>query len=246
LLGDPKINFILASLITIVLIPILVCLGVSYTGNLEIIQVCLATWFFLFIVALPPLGRLVYHQAFGKELEKMRKNLRKLRHGFGWEYINVPDQKNENELDGLKRELNWLSHYIQYQEASLGDRIACVRLEASEYRRRSLLDSLTGVYNRGAFESELKKRAEGNHLNEKSFYLLLLDLDEFKSLNDSQGHSEGDRILQCIGKTLLDCCRQDRDFPFRYGGDEFGLLLEGRMKRQTVDAAETMPDKIRR
>ena len=84
-------------------------------------------------------------------------------------------------------------------EASLGDRIASVRLEASEYRRRSLLDSLTGVYNRGAFESELEKRAEGSRLSEKSFYLLLLDLDEFKFLNDSQGHHEGDRVLQCMG-----------------------------------------------
>jgi diguanylate cyclase (GGDEF)-like protein len=238
LLGEPKISFILTSLVTIVLVPILVCLGASYTGNLENIRACLGAWFFLFIIAVLPLGRIIYHQAFGKELEEIRENLRKLRHGFGWEYMDVPNQENECGLNGLKRELNWLAHYIQYREASLGDRIASVRLEASEYRRRSLLDSLTGVYNRGAFESELEKRAEGSRLSEKSFYLLLLDLDEFKFLNDSQGHHEGEQVLQCMGETLLDCCRRDRDFPFRYGGDEFGLLLEGRMKKQAVDVAE--------
>lgn len=86
------------------------------------------------------------------------------------------------------------------------------------------LDPLTGIANRREFlralESELNR---SNHL-ESIFSIAYFDLDNFKTLNDTAGHSEGDRAIQAVASVLCQTCRK-MDFPGRLGGDEFALLL---------------------
>jgi diguanylate cyclase (GGDEF)-like protein len=85
-------------------------------------------------------------------------------------------------------------------------------------------DELTGLYNRRLFEEYFAKelnRAQryGHHLA-----LVILDLHQFKEVNDRYGHLEGDRVLQSVGRTLWKTLRAS-DYAFRIGGDEFALLL---------------------
>ncbi|MBM7036732.1 GGDEF domain-containing protein [Vibrio ulleungensis] len=95
------------------------------------------------------------------------------------------------------------------------------RLDKSvvRYRHRSQRDNLTGLYNRGEFESHLNNLIQ----SEEPFGLLLLDLDRFKTINDSYGHFAGDKVLKSVAQTFKNTLTL-HDKAFRIGGEEFALV----------------------
>ena len=98
-------------------------------------------------------------------------------------------------------------------------------------------DWLTGLANRRAFEVRLQ--GELNNTVTGSLGLILLDLDQFKSVNDSCGHLAGDRLL-CQVSSLLQQDRRPHDLVARLGGDEFGLILPQCSPSGAVDVAERL------
>jgi diguanylate cyclase (GGDEF)-like protein len=88
----------------------------------------------------------------------------------------------------------------------------------------SLRDPLTGLGNHRAFHEELDRQAAAALRYEVPLALLLIDLDEFKAVNDNRGHAGGDRVLRGFGH-LLGISLRRADRAFRVGGDEFALLL---------------------
>jgi diguanylate cyclase (GGDEF)-like protein/PAS domain S-box-containing protein len=95
-------------------------------------------------------------------------------------------------------------------------------------------DSLTGLPNRRLFQDRLSMAVAQSHRNSQRLAVLFLDLDRFKSVNDSLGHAAGDRLIQDVAERLRTCLREG-DTVARLGGDEFTLLLPG--VAQVVDAA---------
>jgi diguanylate cyclase (GGDEF)-like protein len=87
-------------------------------------------------------------------------------------------------------------------------------------RKLSLTDDLTGLGNRRSFAAEVEAAIAG----QRQFALLMIDLDQFKELNDTLGHHLGDELLRCVGPRLESTMRQG-DVVARLGGDEFGVLL---------------------
>jgi diguanylate cyclase (GGDEF)-like protein len=83
-------------------------------------------------------------------------------------------------------------------------------------------DDLTGLLNQGTFARWLTRSVE----TEERFGLVMLDLDEFKSVNDSLGHQAGDDVLRAVASAIGSACRET-DRIFRYGGDEFMVLCPG-------------------
>lgn len=98
-------------------------------------------------------------------------------------------------------------------------------------------DWLTGLANRRAFESRLQSALD--NARDGSLGLILLDLDQFKSVNDSCGHLAGDRLL-CQVSRLLQQDRRPHDLVARLGGDEFGLILPQCSAFDAVDIAERL------
>jgi len=108
-------------------------------------------------------------------------------------------------------------------------------------RELSTRDHLTGLYNRRYLEETLERellRASREHL---SLGIIMLDVDDFKQINDTYGHAAGDAILRELGSLLREHVRGE-DIPSRYGGDEFILALPGASREVTRKRAELIRD----
>ncbi len=94
-------------------------------------------------------------------------------------------------------------------------------------KEQTLRDPLTGLYNRLGMEHILTDLLDNKERQSESFALLLIDIDKFKSINDTYGHSSGDTILKLISKNMQGStrCSRKKDFPIRIAGDEFALII---------------------
>ncbi len=106
-----------------------------------------------------------------------------------------------------------------------------------ELRQQALHDPLTGLYNRRHLDESLLKQAKEFRRSGRSFAILMMDLDHFKQLNDSYGHTFGDQALVKVAALLRDTTRP-QDAAFRYGGEEFLLIVENAGCSEALQFAE--------
>ena len=102
--------------------------------------------------------------------------------------------------------------------------ISAQKRAEAEVEHQLAHDNLTGLVNRAQFIVEVEKAIARAKENEQSFMLMFFDLDRFKAINDSLGHTIGDLLLRAIAQRLADA-QAPSDGLARFGGDEFGLLL---------------------
>ena len=105
-------------------------------------------------------------------------------------------------------------------------------------------DVLTGLVNRREFETRLERALKSAKAGETSYALCYVDIDQFKIVNDTCGHSAGDALLGQVGALLKSKVRW-RDTLARLGGDEFGVLLESCSLEEALRTAETLRESIR-
>jgi diguanylate cyclase (GGDEF)-like protein/PAS domain S-box-containing protein len=120
--------------------------------------------------------------------------------------------------------------------------------EARELNRRlsyhASHDVLTGLVNRREFENRMERALKSAKARETSYALCVLDLDQFKIVNDTCGHSAGDALLGQVGALLKSKVRW-RDTLARLGGDEFGILLESCSLDEAMRTAEALREAVR-
>ena len=104
-------------------------------------------------------------------------------------------------------------------------------------------DTLTGLYNRWFVMEKIDSELNRALRHGSPMSLLMLDVDYFKRINDTWGHSAGDQVLQGIGKLLRDCCRV-YDVPGRYGGEEFCIVLPETKTGNTTTVAERIRHRL--
>lgn len=137
-----------------------------------------------------------------------------------------------------KRHLRFLGTAVE--QISLG--LANLRLRDA-LRDQSIRDPLTGLFNRRYIEESLEQEIARATRSAMPVSLLILDLDHFKSMNDTYGHSAGDRLLRELG-VILRCRSRTEDVAARYGGEEFLLMLPGMDKIAAVQRAEELRSAI--
>lgn len=113
-----------------------------------------------------------------------------------------------------------------------------------EVRRLSITDDLTGLYNHRHFFKTLEVEISRLRRQKTSLSLLMFDLDNFKRYNDLYGHIEGDKVLKRIGEIIKNSIRNNVDTGYRYGGDEFAVILIGASLEQALSIAERIRSSI--
>jgi|GEM_PF-373806 len=110
-------------------------------------------------------------------------------------------------------------HYSELEEIN-----KILKVQNDEYKLKASLDYLTKLYNRHYFSELFEKRYEYETHQNSCDILLMIDVDDFKYINDTLGHNEGDNVLKAISQTLLSSLRGN-DIVGRWGGEEFVILL---------------------
>jgi diguanylate cyclase len=181
-------------------------------------------------------------------LTKAMANLDVENHEF---YQRVYDQSEKMEqitrLDDIKKiksalklEVDQMREIVEYkkdqnkrQVKHLAGQVDALQQELQKARTKSMTDGLTGVFNREAFDNTLGEYIERSLVMKTGFALLMLDLDDFKAINDTHGHLIGDRVLMAFAKKCRDSIRGD-DIIARYGGEEFAIILSGANLRDAL------------
>jgi diguanylate cyclase (GGDEF)-like protein len=118
----------------------------------------------------------------------------------------------------------WMARQILRPAAQLEASRSRLRELYESAREAALRDNLTGLGNHRAFQEAVARMVEGSRRYGTVFSLVLLDIDEFKRINDTRGHAVGDQLLAQVGELIRVTIRHT-DAGFRVGGDEFALLL---------------------
>ena len=107
----------------------------------------------------------------------------------------------------------------------------------------SARDALTGLYNRWYVMEKIDSEMNRSLRNGSPVSVLMLDIDHFKNINDSFGHTAGDSVLRTFGQVLRDSCRV-YDVPGRYGGEEFCIVLPDTRTENTAVVAERIRERL--
>jgi diguanylate cyclase (GGDEF)-like protein len=115
-----------------------------------------------------------------------------------------------------------------------------------ELWRLSVTDSMTGLFNQRHFYEQVQHEVSRAIRAKSMLCLILLDIDNFKLYNDTRGHLAGDRILRSVGSIIKDSIREEMDLAFRYGGDEFAVILPSTGFHEAVLIASRIKEKTER
>jgi diguanylate cyclase len=153
---------------------------------------------------------------------------------------------SEDQLKQLSGSLIEATRQMQRSNAALQRTLDTSRAEIwalqrdlDEVRRESLLDPLTKVYNRRAFDDGLLRAIDHAIETGKPLCLMLLDIDQFKRFNDMWGHQTGDQVLRLVAMTLKSNIK-GKDTAARYGGEEFAAILPDTSLESGVKVADNV------
>ena len=130
-----------------------------------------------------------------------------------------------------------LEHTLEASRAE----IATLQRDLDDVRREALLDPLTKVHNRKAFDDGLLRAVSHAAESGRPLCLMLIDIDHFKRFNDTWGHQTGDQVLRLVAMTVKSNIK-GKDIAARYGGEEFGAILPD----TDLEGALHVADNIRR
>lgn len=132
-------------------------------------------------------------------------------------------------------------------EDSLGsakDQISALQEELEKLQLESMLDPLTKIHNRKAFDRAMENCVEEAQSGGNILSLIFVDIDHFKQFNDNFGHQTGDQVLRLVGSTL-ESHTKETDVAARYGGEEFAVILPGTDLLEASEIAERLRKAIR-
>jgi diguanylate cyclase len=179
--------------------------------------------------------------AFQKMIDRSFENLEQIdKEGITFEEVMtlLKDFVTESQ------EIRNTTKYFNSQLTNASQEIANLKKQLEEVQKDALYDSLSSLLNRGAFDKDIAMFCGSDEA--QPLCLILMDIDNFKDLNDQYGHVFGDMVIKAIARRLQLNCR-DGIAAYRYGGEEFALLVPNkslRIARQFAESVRRSIEKI--
>ena len=132
------------------------------------------------------------------------------------------------------------------QERTIELNIALQELEEAnqELEQKNTLDELTGLFNRRFYDQKIVAEYRRSKRNLTPLSLVLIDIDHFKSVNDTYGHLAGDQCLMWLSEHIKSSLKRSTDTAFRYGGEEFCLILPDTDSQGAIALAEALRERV--
>lgn len=128
--------------------------------------------------------------------------------------IEVANKKNNKSLDKS-----------DYNVVSIISKLAISKMEQNQLLNWANTDNLTQLFNFHYYQILLEQKLAHAERYPRNISIVIIDIDDFKTINDTYGHAAGNIVLKKVSKIIMDNIRINSDIPIRYGGDEFLLLL---------------------
>ncbi|MBA3030217.1 MAG: diguanylate cyclase [Desulfobacteraceae bacterium] len=138
--------------------------------------------------------------------------------------IKIIKNSIKQEVSEIRTAVNEKQKKDTQQISLLSEKVSVLEEALKKAESKSLRDGLTGIYNRMAFDRKIKQMIDNQAVGNGAFSLLMIDIDDFKKINDQYGHPVGDRVILAVVRKFLSVFRTD-DFSARYGGEEFAVIL---------------------
>lgn len=151
------------------------------------------------------------------------------------EALEEKNRKDQEQQDLAKKELSVLQQTLSGLKAEIAE----AKEKSKALERENLMDTLTEIPNRRAYDRRFKEEFQRFHRYQQPFCLLVFDVDHFKLVNDTYGHRAGDKCLKEIIKRIKPVLRES-DFLARYGGEEFTIILPGIDEENARNVAERL------
>ena len=153
--------------------------------------------------------------------------------------IKTMKKNLKKEIETIRSTVREKENQDKQQMGALAKQISSLNVELKKVKTKAMTDGLTNAYNRGAFDAHIRKLVDQNTIKRTPFSLLMLDIDDFKKINDGYGHQIGDRVLVALVKKCTEFIR-DVDFMARYGGEEFIIVLPGASLKNALKKAQRL------
>lgn len=163
-----------------------------------------------------------------------------------WNTTIIPIIDNENDfirIFGISKEITQLKRLNESLEQEVKKRTKDLENALVQIKQISITDKLTGLYNRHYIDSVLDNMQKMLNRYDTNYALILLDIDDFKDVNDTYGHNIGDMVLKDFS-TLLKNSIRETDILGRWGGEEFLLIVPNATKDSIFILANNLKDKI--
>jgi diguanylate cyclase (GGDEF)-like protein len=163
---------------------------------------------------------------------------------LGSDKINLPlKESNIQEIDQLNFNFSQMVAELKLGRINLVHterRKKIYKEKAQEYHEKSLIDPLSGLYNRTKADEVMTNEIEAAVLHEKPLSIIMLDIDDFKNINDTLGHLAGDEVIKQFAK-IISLHSRNSDIAIRNGGDEFLIICTNTQ----IESAEICAENIR-
>jgi diguanylate cyclase (GGDEF)-like protein len=148
-----------------------------------------------------------------------------------------------DELGHLTLVFNQMADRLRHGHAEIMAANQAMQQQNQVLETLSITDSLTGLYNRSKLDAILNDQLARFKRTQRAFTLLMMDIDHFKTLNDTYGHITGDEILAAVARILVQSIRSI-DYAARYGGDEFIIILVETSSDLALKTAERIRSQV--
>ena len=174
------------------------------------------------------------------DLDQLKEQVRRRLETIG-EHMEAFRHREETRSRQAEQRISELDSRLRKLEEESGE----LRNRIQRERQLALVDTLTGVPNRMAYEEQVEEEYRRWKQAGRPLTMVLMDIDNFKAVNDTYGHKAGDKVLKTIGQLVADNLG-DNEFLARYGGEEFVLLLPGADSAHALKLADQLCDSVRR